>query len=372
MIRQPATAVLLVSLLGARVAACPFCKAVLPTFAERRAEASAMVLAEARDGRTFQIVQVLAGRDKLGDSPAVEVAADDAPPEVALGGLALLLGTRGKDRWSWEVIPVDETSSAYFVRMPDLKRPIAERLRYAARFLEHADPLVADDAFREFGRAPYDAVAGVADAFPFAAIRGWLVDPTVPSERKGFYGLALGLAADPAVRSENVALLRRIATTEAGDFRSGFDGVLGGLLAAEGEAALDLIDARLLANPQAAEGDVRHAQAALQFYAQFGQAIAAERLNRSLRHLLDRPATAPAALADLTRRRDWSLAARAEKLFQASPGDDPALDRAVVGYLIVSPRADARGALRRLRQAAARRVAEAEEYWSALGVRGES
>jgi hypothetical protein len=372
MFRGSATAVLLFGLLSARLDACPFCNAVLPTFAERRADAAALVMAEARDERKFHVVQVVAGREALGDREQIEVAADDAPPEVAAGRLALLLGTRGKTRWSWEVIPVDETSSAYFVRMPDLKRPIAERLRYAAKYLEHADPAVADDAFREFGRAPFDAVAGVADALPFAAIRGWLVDPAVPSERKGFYGMALGLATEPAVRAENLALLRRIVTAEAGDFRSGFDGVLGGLLAAEGETALDLIDARLLANPKAAEGDVRHAQAALRFYAQYGKAIDGERLNRSLRYLLDRPATTPGALSDLTRRRDWSLVSRVEKLFQASPGDDPALDRAVVGYLIVCPEAEARTALRRLRDAASQRVFEAEQYWIALGVRGES
>jgi len=357
---------------SASAVACPFCSAVLPTFAERRAEAAAVVLAEARGPRTFHVAQVISGRETLGDRDLVEVAAADDVPPLAEGRLALLLGRRDGEAWSWEVIPVDETSSAYFVRAPDLKRPIADRLRYAARYLEHADPAVADDAFREFGRAPYDAVASVSDALPYAALRGWLVDPGIASERKGFYGLALGLATDAGERTANVALLRKIATDEAGDFRAGFDGVLGGLLAAEGEAALDLIDARLLKNPAAAEGDVRHAQRALRFYAQYGRSIEGGRLNRSLVYLLDRPATAPGALSDLTRRRDWSLVERAAKLFRGSPGDDPALDRTVVGYLLVCPKPEASTALRSLRQAESRRVADAEHYWSVLGIRGES
>jgi hypothetical protein len=293
MLRISATALLMVGLVGSKLAACPFCNAVLPTFAERRAEAAAVVLGEARGPRAFQVVQVVAGREALGDRTLVEVGeADDAPP-IAAGRLALLLGKRDEVRWSWEAIPVDEGSSAYFIRAPELKRPIAERLRYAARYLEHADPAVADDAFREFGRAPFDAVASVADVLPSARIREWLVDPGVPSERKGFYGLALGLAGD-------------------------------------------------------------------------------ERLNRSLTYLLDRPATAAAALGDLTRRREWSLVDRAEKLFRASPGDDPALDRSVVGYLLVCPKPEASAAVRRLRGAEARRVADAEHYWSVLGIRGES
>jgi hypothetical protein len=319
----------------------------------------------------FKTLQWFAGRELHGDSELVEIGAADSAPPVAEGGLALLVGKRDDAGWSWEVLPVDEASSAYFVRAPALRRPIAERLRYAAKYLEHADPAVADDAFREFGRAPFDAVADVADALPFDRIREWLVDPRVPSERKGFYGLALGLARDPTEREKNVALLRKIATAEAGDFRAGFDGVLGGLLAAEGEAALDLIDTRLLKNRQAAEGDVRHAQTALRFYVEYGRGVGEDRLNRSLRYLLDRPATAPGALGDLTRRRDWSLVERAQKLFGDSPGDDPALDRAVVGYLLVCPKPEAQAALRKLRQSAPLRVADAEQYWSVLGIRGE-
>jgi hypothetical protein len=330
------------------------------------------LLAEAGTAGTFKPVQWFAGREAAGNRDVVKIGEADAAPQVAEGGLALLLGNRDDAGWSWEVLPVDETSSAYFVRAPELKRPIAERLRYAAKYLEHADPAVAEDAFREFGRAPFDAVAGVADALPFARIREWLVDPRVPSERKGFYGLALGLARDPAEREKNLALLHQIAAARAGDFRSGFDGVLGGLLAAEGEKALDLIDARLLKNAQAAEGDVRHAQTALRFYVQYGRAVDDERLNRSLRYLLDRPATAPAALGDLTRRRDWSLVERAQKLFGDSPGDDPALDRAAVGYLLVCPKPEAQAALRKLRQSAAPRVSEAEHYWNVLGIRSES
>jgi hypothetical protein len=357
---------------GSRSVACPFCDAVRPTFAERRAEADVVVLAEARGGHVFRIVQAIAGGDRLDDRAVVDVAEADDTPAVAAGKLALLLGKHAGDARGWEVIAVDETSAAYFIRAPLLKRPIDERLRYAAKYLEHADPLVADDAFREFGRAPFDAVAGVADVLPFARLRQWLVDPAIPSQRKGVYGLMLGLATDPAERGPNVALLRRIATAEAGDFRSGFDGVLGGLLAAEGEAALDLIDERLLVNPRAAEGDVRHAQTALRFYVQYGKAIGDERLNRSLRYLLDRPATAAAALGDLTRRRDWSLVERAAKMFRDSPGDDPALDRAVVGYLLVCPKPEASAALRGLRGSAADRVADAENYWITLGIRSDS
>jgi hypothetical protein len=180
------------------------------------------------------------------------------------------------------------------------------------------------------------------------------------------------MSRDDADRTANVALLRRIVAEPKSDFRAGFDGVLGGLLWAEGAAGLDLIDARLLANRDAAEGDVRHAQTALRFYQQYGRDIPPERMKRSLALLLDRPATAPGALQDFTRRQDWEFIDRAAKLFTASAGDDATLDRAVVGYLLVSPRPDAAAALRRLRETAPRRIDEAERYLALVGVRGSS
>ena len=75
--------------------------------------------------------------------------------------------------------------------------PAHERLRYFAEFLEHADPLVAEDAYLEFGHAPFDEVARMADLLPAAKLRAWLVDPGVPQTRKGFYGLAIGLSVSP-------------------------------------------------------------------------------------------------------------------------------------------------------------------------------
>ena len=349
--------------------ACPFCTAVGPSFAERRAESDVVVVAEARGPQSFTLHQVLKGREVLGELNEMKVA-DDAATWQA-GDLAILLGTKSPE-WSWDAVPVNETSLAYYARMPDVAKPWDDRLRYAAKFLEHADSHIADDVYRQFGRAPFDAVAAAAEAYDFEQVRRWLVDPQVADERKGFYGLLLGLAKDETERRANVALLRDRITTASSEFRAGFDGILGGLLWAEGVPALDLIDARLLRNPQAPEGDVRHAQTALRFYQQYGHDIPAARLKQSLALLLDRPGTAAGAIQDFTRRQDWEFVERAAKLFADSPGDDPTLDRAVVGYLLVCPQPAATTALKRLREAEPRRVAEAERYLALVGVRGSS
>ncbi|MCE9608541.1 MAG: hypothetical protein K8U03_26955 [Planctomycetia bacterium] len=355
-------------------AACPFCNAVEPSFAERRAACAALVLGEAVADeqpaksalRTFVVRQTIQGAEALGKVERISCSA----PDVAAGGLALLLGSRVKSPagWAWDAIGVEEAALVYYLRAPAVSKPAAERLPYFAKYLEHADSQVAEDAFWEFGRAPFDAVAATESTLPYERLRRALTDVNVPGRRKGFYGLALGLARDETERTANRRLLDELVRAEANDFRAGFDGILAGFLLAEGTAALDLIDTRFLANPQAGEGDVRHAQAALRFYLQYGRAIPAERLLRSVVLLLDRPATAPEALGDLTRHQAWNHIERAMKLFVDSPGDDPALDRAVVGYLLVDPLPAAKPALRKLKSGYPKRSEEALHHWSTLGV----
>ena len=351
--------------------ACPFCNAVQPSFAERRADADALVLAEAAGDGAFVVRQVFDGAALLGKPATIKADVSNLPE----GQLVLLLGRHDPDAtsepWNWLSEPVDEASLAYYVRAPSVKLPAVERMPYFVKYLEHADADVAEDAFREFGRAPFEAVAAVADGFPYASLRTWLADAAVPGERKGFYGMALGLAPPGVERDANRTLLRQMVVAPAGEFRAGFDGILGGLLLIDGTAALDLVDERILRNPQAAEGDVRHAQTALRFYLQYGRGVPEARLIASVASLLDRPATAPGALQDLTRRRAWGFTARAEELFLKSSGDDPALDRAVVGYLLVCPEAAAAQALRKLKSAAPERTAAAVRHAELLGIRGE-
>lgn len=354
-------------------AACPFCDALTPTFAERRAESQALVLGETTAAvenspvRTFAVRQTIDGAAALG--AAVETITCEAP-DAKPGDFALLFGKKSAAAaaWSWEALPVEEAALVYYLRAPKLDKPAAERLPYFAKFLEHADRQVADDAFSEFGRAPFDAVAAVESSLPYEKFRRALLDVNVPGSRKGFYGMALGLAKTESELGANRPVLKRLVGDEGAEFRAGFDGILGGFLLADGAAALDEIDARFLANLAAREGDVRHAQRALRFYLQYGRAIPAERLTKSLVLLLDRPATAPGALSDLTRRQVWGFVDRAAKLFAASPGDDPSLDQAVVGYFLVNPQPEARTALKKLRAEHPERTADALRHWQSLGL----
>jgi hypothetical protein len=349
--------------------ACPFCVAVKPTLMQQRESAEAAFLAECQfapaDGRTgkheFAVHRLLSGKlATAGQNIAVELDASIKP-----GTLALLLAEPGDqpNAHAWRSKPLSELGFAYVARAPDLRTDAAKRLAYFAPFLEHADPLVAEDAYLEFGHAPFDVVEQAAGAFNVAKLRDWIVDPAVPSERKAFYGLALGLTAKSAERAANVALLEKLIAAETrpgDDFRTGFDGLLAGYLVAKERDAIDLIAKQFFTNPKSAVGDVKHAHKALRFFHEFGPPEQREAIAAAVEKLLDRPADAAAAITDLARWRDWSVLPRVASLFDQQDFTAPDIRRAIVGYLRACPLPTAEQSLSELRKRDPNAVAAAE------------
>ncbi|HZZ71516.1 MAG TPA: hypothetical protein VFE24_04635 [Pirellulales bacterium] len=362
--------VLLVGGAARAVSACPFCQAVKPSFAQQRETAAVVVFAEydqpAGQQQTFRVQKIVKGKEALKGATALtlSVGLGQRP-----GGLYFLLGEANSEkasaapaaRFDWSALPVNEVSASYFFRAPDLRTPSAQRLKYFAPFLEHRDAAVAEDAFLEFGHAPFDEVAQVGDLLPQKSLRAWLVDPRIPDGRKGFYGLALGLATSAEDRRENGKLLRSLIEEKKSDFRAGFDGLLAGLLYLEGDHALEYLSTRYFQNPQAAVGDVKHAQSAVRFTYEFGKGVSHEKIAAAVQSLLKRPDTAAAAITDLARWNDWTPLAEVAQLYTSSAAQDSDIRTAVVGYLTVCPRAAGAEALSKLRKRDPQGVAAAEQ-----------
>jgi len=379
---RTAAAVLAVALLfinAIATRACPLCNAVKPTVAQQRDAASASFIAEAGAADSaaqsggakssaarqfFTIHTVLKAPERLRKTESLNVATDGPLKE---GTLALLLGSGADDappeQWQWTAIGLDEASCAYVAKAPSPRTPPAERLAYFARYLEHANPLIAEDAYLEFAHASFDQTVQATASLKMADLRRWLLDPAVPPERKGFYGLALGLATAADDRRQDEELLRQQILAPAVDFRAGFDGILGGYLMLAGQPALDLLDSRYLANPKAAVGDVQHAMRALRFYHEFGHGIEPQRQAEALAHVLDRPEFAAEAITDLARWQYWPILNRLTDLYQRRDYNDPVIRRAIVGYLRVCPQGEAAKDLDHLREADPKGVGEAEQYW---------
>lgn len=366
-------------------ATCPFCTAIRPTLSQRRDEADIALIGEvesvAEGDWTVRVHYVLRGDDQL-DGKTLPISANrrdttspgvSAPP-AEVGSLLLAFGEREKDSPDrrgtnvirWSCVTLNEASFAYAAKLPDGRLPAGERLGYFARYLEHADPLIAEDAYGQFALAPFGDLREAADSLPFDALRRWLGDRRVPPARKGFYGLALAVAGGEPRRARAAEELWRAIIEPADDFRAGFDGLVGGYLLAAGTAGLERIERRFLGDPSARPGDARHLMAALRFYHEdalgaIEGGIPAERIERAYRRLLARPELTAAVVVDLARWEAWDALDEVVALFGRPGYDDPAIERAMFGFLLSAPSPEARRELQRLKTLAPQRCAEAEQ-----------
>jgi hypothetical protein len=348
-------ALAILALLCGRVSACPFCNAVTPTFAEERESATICALAEAETPQgedwRFQVHRIHQGEAAWSAETPVVFRPQ---AKFQAGDLALLLGSPDPDEasapWRWKAIPVTPASYLYFAKAPTMRMTAAERLPYFTDYLEVVDPTIAADAFAEIGRAPLEAVETIAHGALMTKLRTWVLDQHVLNERKGGYGLILGLAKEPGDRSENAQVLRTLIDAEREDFRAGFDGILAGYLLLEPKTALALVDERYLANPAGRPGDTRHALAALRFCVESARGPDKAETIKVVRHALNRPAFAADVVTDLARWRDWDALDQVAGLFSAAANADPLLQRAIIGYLKACPLATAKDELDRLRR----------------------
>lgn len=360
---------MLIGVNAATLDACPFCTTLAPTLAQRRDGADVALLAElvSSDADTIavRVHRVLKSADQ---SPAkgvikIKPPADDRQAHQP-GALLLALGKRlaatAPADYSWSCVWLNEASFAYVARLPSLKLPTAERLPYFARYFEHADPLLAEDAYLEFGHAPLDEIEKLAARLSVDRLRDCLADEETPPARKGLYGLLVGLAAGAQRRGDVSAGLWRLIEVPDNDFRAGFDGVLAGYLWLEKDAGLLRLEARYLDDSQAASGDVRHFATALRVYHDYGHGIRRAELLRVYRRLLERPYVAATAVDDLRRWHDWQALERVLSLFGRAECSDALIERAVIAYLLACPLPAAQRQINRLRQLIPQRVAEAE------------
>jgi|688.fasta_scaffold01955_5 hypothetical protein len=343
--------------------ACPFCGTVGQSLSQRRDEATVVAVGEAEGGdsadaqgfrsQQFRLDQLLRG------NADAAVAGARVPARVVgpVAGTAVLFGTEAAagatTRRTWSAVAADEIVLGYVAAAPAIDRPAAERLRWFAGRLEHPNATIAADAFTEFGLAPFATVRAAADALDPARLRAWVSEPGIDARRRGLYGLLLGVAAatqDPADSQTCLDALQQAIAAPADDFRAGFDGLLAGLLVAEGERGLDFLHDRGLFGRNARPLDQRHLLAALRFASEsLADTIPRRRIIGATAALLASPVVAADATVDLARYQAWDELAAVARLWDTFGADDPIIRRAVAGYLTACPLPAASQALARIR-----------------------
>jgi hypothetical protein len=191
-------------------AACPFCNVESRTLTEELASAEAVVLAtlvadappivdvdneDPDSGKaTFKIVDVLAG-DRLKSGEEIKVVyfgEGERDKTFMISGIAV-----ENDAIEWTTpLPLSATAIEYVRQLPSVPAEGGKRLEFFQKYLENDDPLLAQDAYDEFARAPYSALHQLEGHMDHDRLVEWIQSPDVNPSRRRLYLTMLGVCGD--------------------------------------------------------------------------------------------------------------------------------------------------------------------------------
>ena len=386
LIRRMAAAVGLLFVAAATSAACPFCTVESRTLTEEINGAAAVVLAklvaeaapvsvdednqDPDSGKAiFEIVDVLNGTNtakdmafKPGDQiKVVYFGEGERDKTFMISGVAV---ENNAIEWTTP-LPLSDMAIEYVRQLSGLPPSGGDRLLFFQDYLENDDPLLAQDAYDEFARAPYSELLELKGHLHHDKLVEWIQSSDVNPSRRRLYLTMLGICNDKndlpmieemivsdfsakkPILDEMVSLGRTLngplfldMWTEMVDLQErqkklGLDATVGCYLVLRGPQALDLIDERFLKNPKVEYTHAYMTIMALRIIGEETHAVPRERLLASVRLLLDNPDFADQVIPDLARWEDWSVLERLVEMYKK--GDEKSYVRQpVVTYLTVA------------------------------------
>jgi hypothetical protein len=363
--------------------ACPFCTAESQTLSEETQTADVVVLAklikqaepaddlQGRFGEydpnsgaaTFEVVEVLRGQDAWAGAKEIQAVYFG---EFDRERLFLVSGI-STERIDWMTpLPLSAASVEYVRKLSGVPPAGADRLAFFQEYLEHEEPLLAQDAYDEFARAPYSDLHDLRPRIHHDRLVRWISDPEISPSRRRLYLTMLGvcgtasdlplleslIASDFQAMKPHLEQLVRSAIAIGGPIATplwidmidqderrkklGLDALVACYLTLRGPDGLDLIDDRFLKNPHAEYTYVYSTIMALRFHGEEPSSnLPRERLLASMRLLLDNPEFADQVIPDLARWEDWSVLDRLVSMFKSSDKNGY-VRQPVVTYLTVA------------------------------------
>ena len=370
---------LLTSALGQTLAiACPFCSAVSLTLSQEIAGSDVAVIARLVKLPAEPSLDDLDDPDSgMAQFEVLETLRGDNPPArgemvkvVYFGGNEqkkrfLLKGLVG-ERIDWNTpIALTERGVEYIKACGSLPEKGADRVQFFMGYLEDEDPLLAQDAYDEFARAPYEVVTALADRMDRPKLIRWIEDAQVGPTRRRLYLTMLGVCG----QEEDIKILESLLQYDYKQIKPGLmvmfatlgqtgpaygafvlsemvkadvrrkqqclDALIAAYLQLKGPSGLPLIEERFLANPAAEYAQVYAAVMALRFHGDDTDALPRDRLLESVRLLLDNTDIADQVILDLARWEDWSVMERLVSMFK-NADKDAWVRQPVISYLIAA------------------------------------
>ena len=365
--------------------ACPFCSATSQTLSEELAGAEVAVIArlvkpvpelnsdsdaptgfdplDPNTGKAiFAIVDVLRGSEKLGETREIQVVYFGP----AKGEKHFLISGLSNEPVDWTTpLPLTERGEDYVRKLGTLPEKGPERLPFFLDHLEDSDPLLAQDAYDEFARSPYEDVIAIAEKMDRGQLTHWIGDTDVGPTRRRLYLTMLGVCGEaediallesllkydyqlmkPGIAAMvstmglngpawGVSLVEELVRADVRRKRQCLDALVAAYLKLKGPTGLPLIERLFLNNPAAEYTHVYATIMALRFHGEETDVIPRERLLESMRLVLNNSEIADQVIPDLTRWEDWSILDRLVSMFKTSQEDDW-VRQPVISYVLTA------------------------------------
>jgi hypothetical protein len=367
-----------------RARACPFCSAVSNTFSEDIATMDAVVIARLTDYRgitpgtpppapgissinsssaTFDIATILKGESLLKNARSFSTPFFG---DAKKGDLFLVMGSDPQEL-SWSPpLRLNERQHQYLLALVRLPKQGPQRLAFFQQYLQDPDPMLAQDAYDEFARAPYDAVKQLKDRMDHDQLVKWIQDPEVSSSQRRLYFTMLGVCGS----EEDLPMLERRMRSEDAQFKSGLDALIACYLTLRGSEGVALVEDLFLKkrddNFSDAYPDVYAAIMALRFHGTQADVIPRQRVLKAFHYLLDNPPMADLVISDLARWQDWSQLEQLVKLFKTADTKSTFVRMPIINYMRACPLPEAKKALAEFEQIDPEAVKRAMTFFPTL------
>jgi hypothetical protein len=231
-------------------------------------------------------------------------------------------------------------------------------LAHAFRHLEHPDPTIAGDAFREFEFAEYGDYRAFARTLLPDQLARWLADPQTTTHRRGLYAFLLGHCGS----ARDARLLRDFLDNPSKRQISGLDRVLLGYLMLQPKEGWEFIQGLL----SDARGDFLERYAALRavrfLWETRPDLVPRHQLFDAVCTLLDQSDIADLVVEDLRKWGRWDALGRVLALEkQQEFWDIPIMRRAVIRFALSCPQPAAAAFVQRMRKQLPELVQDQEE-----------
>jgi hypothetical protein len=235
-------------------------------------------------------------------------------------------------------------------------KPRTDVLTYFARYLDHADDAVAEEAFLQFAKSTDRDVAEAARALKPDIFRKLIADPRIDPERLSLFAYLLGATGGPKDADALAELLRRPddRTTKA------LEGVVAGYVQLRPAEAWDWVFRTLADRKQSYL--VRYAVVrSLRFLGTVNPSAHRAHVVRGLTLLVPDAELADAAINDLAKLQVWDHTRTVLDQFGRPTHQAPIVRNSIVRYALACPLPEARQFITQLRRRDAELVRDLEE-----------